>query len=73
MEPRVSLYIASAGVPAFHQKSYPKRRPSRPDRFRATLPFVTIPVAASVGDGSDLSYEQFLAGDFDTATLRLRA
>ncbi len=69
----MSLYSAYTDVPAFHQTSYPKRRPARTDRFRAARSFVTVPVAALVGDGSDPSYEQFLAGDFDTAALRLRA
>lgn len=55
-----SLYESHRDIPAFHQATYPKRRPDRFGDLRRVQSAATSTVACTL----DLSYQQFIDGDF---------
>jgi hypothetical protein len=67
----MSLYKTTEGVEAFHQKPYPKRRPTRSADFRQPRLFATIPGSATLENESNPTYQEFVEGSFELNTALL--
>jgi hypothetical protein len=69
----MSLYAFARDIPAFHQKTYPKFR-MRIDRLPKEFPLAAAhAVDPFVSMSSELSYQQFIDGDFLVPFSEVRA
>lgn len=69
----MSLYASARDIPAFHQKTYPRFR-MRIDRLPKERPLAPARAAdSSAGMSTELSYQQFIDGDFVMPVSEARA